>query len=281
MATPDFVVIGHVVRDVTREGWRLGGTASYAAAQAQRLGLHVGVVTRVGPDLEMARSMPGIETAGRTARCTTTFENAYEGARRRQRVATQAEAIAEQDIPDAWRRAPMVLVGPVCGEIPATLPDVFTGGLLGIAAQGWLRELDREGNVRRTAWEGAPFWSTCRLLFVSDEDVAGAPEQIDRWASNVPVTVVTRERRGARIHEGDRWRNIEAMPANEVDPTGAGDVFATAFMVRYHETEDAAKAARFASAAAAWSVEAPGIDGIARRAAIEARMEEHPEVVLR
>ncbi|MEX0786551.1 MAG: PfkB family carbohydrate kinase [Dehalococcoidia bacterium] len=281
MASPDLVVVGHVVRDVTREGWRLGGTASFGAAQAQKLGLRVGVVTRVGPDLEMAGIMPKIEIAGRPAARTTTFENTYEGATRRQRVAAQAEPIEEQDIPDAWRDAPMALIGPVCREVSPELPGVFANALVGIAAQGWLRELDAEGHVRRSQWTGPPFWSSCRLLFVSDEDVGDRPEQIDRWAADVPVTVVTRERRGARIHEHGRWRAIDAIPAREVDPTGAGDIFATAFMVRYHETGDAAQAARFASSAAAWSVEAPGIDGVAGRAGIEARMMEHPEVVLR
>jgi sugar/nucleoside kinase (ribokinase family) len=58
-------------------------------------------------------------------------------------------------------------------------------------------------------------------------------------------------------------------------------VFATAFLVRYHETEDAGESARFASAAAACCVEAPGSEGMAGREEIEARMEAHKEVRLR
>lgn len=281
MAAPDFVVVGHVVRDVAREGWRLGGTASFAAAQALKLGLRAGIVTRVGADLEMAGIMTDVELAGRPAGRTTTFENTYDGARRHQRVPARAEPIEQQDIPEEWLDAPMALVGPVCREVGPRLPGLFSRSLLGIAAQGWLRELDSDGNVCRSAWTGEPFWAESRLIFVSDEDVGDKPGQIDRWAAEVPVTVVTRERRGARIHEQGRWREIAAIPANEVDPTGAGDIFATAFMVRYHETEDAAEAARFASAAAAWSVEGSGIEGVAGRAEIEQRMKEHPEVVLR
>jgi sugar/nucleoside kinase (ribokinase family) len=181
-----------------------------------------------------------------------------------------------------------VLLGPVCGEVPAGLGTAFSGGIVGVAAQGWLRRLDRSGRVRRRAWTGEAFWSGGKVLFASEEDLGRRREQVDRWRADVPVVVVTRDRRGARVHAegarvlvGGRWRAIEAFPANEVDPTGAGDVFAAAFLVRYHETEDIAESARFASAAGACSVEAPGSASIATRDEIEARMEGHKEIVLR
>jgi sugar/nucleoside kinase (ribokinase family) len=134
--------------------------------------------------------------------------------------------------------------------------------------------------VRRQAWNGAPFWHGCHVLFVSDEDVGRRSDQIDRWTDDVPVVAVTSNRRGARVHDNGRWRSIDAFPADEVDPTGAGDVFATAFLVRMRETQDVAQATRFASAAAACSIEAQGIDGIATRATIDERLRAHPDVVL-
>jgi sugar/nucleoside kinase (ribokinase family) len=118
------------------------------------------------------------------------------------------------------------------------------------------------------------------VLFVSDEDVAGEEHQLDRWAKDVPIVVVTRERRGARVHHDDAWHEIEAFPAEEVDPTGAGDVFAAAFLVHYSESADVGKATRFASAAAVLSVEAQGIEGIANRQQIEERVAAHPELEL-
>jgi len=97
----------------------------------------------------------------------------------------------------------------------------------------------------------------------------------------VPVVVLTRDRGGARVHERGAWGEIAAFPANEVDPTGAGDVFAAAFLVRYHETNDTSIATRFACAAAACSVEAPGTARVATRSVIESRMAKHPEIALR
>jgi 1D-myo-inositol 3-kinase len=281
VATPTFVVVGHVVRDIVPQGWRLGGTATYAATQAQRLGLSVGVVTHAGPEVKLNEALPGALIAGSASAQSTCFQNIYEDGKRSQRVLSRAEPISVDDIPGAWRSAPLALLGPVCGEVPAGMGCVFSGSLVGVSAQGWLRRVDKQERVRKWAWRGPPFWAGCRVLFVSDEDLGQRREQLKRWCAEVPIVVVTRNRRGARVHVNERWHNIEAFPADEIDPTGAGDVFAAAFLTRYHETEDMAQAMRFASAAAACSIEAAGIEGIAERARIEGRMSQHPDVVLR
>ena len=134
--------------------------------------------------------------------------------------------------------------------------------------------------MQARAWTGEPFWSGSRVLFVSEEDVAGDEHQIERWAEEVPIVVVTRERKGTRVHHDDVWQEIGVFPAEEVDPTGAGDVFAAAFLVHYSEAADVGEATRFASAAAALAVEAQGIEGIADRQQIEERAAAHPELEL-
>jgi len=280
VTAPDFVVIGHVVRDVTPQGWRLGGTATFAAVQAQRLGMRAGIVTRTGPDVPHD-ALPGITMAGRPSAVSTSFQNDYEGGKRRQRVPQQAEFMGAADVPESWRKAPICLIGPVCGEALPNLDEAVAPQLLAVSAQGWLRTLDRERRVRRRVWTKAPFWSRARVLFVSREDLGRRDDQVVQWTRDVPVVVLTRDRGGARVHEGGRWRAIEAFPAQEVDPTGAGDVFAAAFLVRYHETKDSAVATRFAAAAAACSVEGVGIERVATRQVIERRMTAHPETELR
>lgn len=281
MSTPDFVVIGHVVRDLTPEGWRLGGTATFAAVQAQRLGLNAGIVTHLSSDVSPTEALPGVAFAGRPSEVTTSFQNLYQRGRRRQRVPAQAGEVEPQDVPLEWRHAPISLVGPVCREVPPTMTSALSSPLIGVSAQGWLRALDRNRHVRRRAWRGEPFWSNAHVLFVSREDLGRRPEQIDRWLDDVPVVVLTRDRGGARVHERRQWRAMDAFPADEVDPTGAGDIFAAAFLVRYHETNDTAHAMRFAGAAAACAVEAPGVERVATRAVIEQRIAQHPEIDVR
>ena len=61
----------------------------------------------------------------------------------------------------------------------------------------------------------------------------------------------------------------------EVDANGAGDVFAAAFLIRYHETGDARVAARFATVVASFHVEHVGMEGLPHRAQVEARLREY------
>jgi len=59
-----------------------------------------------------------------------------------------------------------------------------------------------------------------------------------------------------------RRRFVEGCPAEEIDSTGAGDVFAAAFMLRLRESRDPLEAAGFANRVAAYSVTAPGIQAL-------------------
>lgn len=51
MSSVDFLVIGHVCKDVTPAGFRLGGTVTYAALMARNLGARAGILTRASKDL--------------------------------------------------------------------------------------------------------------------------------------------------------------------------------------------------------------------------------------
>ena len=277
MTAPRFVAVGHVVQDLVPGGWRLGGTVTFAAVQAQRLGIHAGVVTVAEPSLDLPALLNGIAIAGRDDGVTR-FENVYIDARRVQYVRGQADPLTLDDIPPAWRSVPLALVGPVCGEAPATLAGALECDLVGVSAQGWLREVSPDGRVRKIAWRGEPFWRGAHLVVASDEDIEPDPSQVDRWAEETPVVALTLARRGVRVHAGGVWLRMPAYVRDEVDPTGAGDVFAAAFLIRYHETRDVREAMRFASAAASLAVAAPGVEGIGGREEIEAVIRAHPEV---
>ena len=47
----DYLMIGHITRDITPDGPRLGGTATYSSLMARALGLRVGIVTSWGNEL--------------------------------------------------------------------------------------------------------------------------------------------------------------------------------------------------------------------------------------
>lgn len=281
MTSPDFLVIGHVVKDMVPGGWRLGGTATYASLQATRLGLGAAVVTSAPGSMDLAGLLPGVQVHRVPSRRATTFRNRYRNGDRTQFVLARARPLAISDVPDAWRATPIVLLGPVCGEVPPEAASLFPRALVGVSAQGWLRHVDAEQRVATSPWPDSPSWRDGHVLFVSAEDVAGEAGLLDRWAEVFPTVVCTESSRGTRLDVDRQWRHIDVFPQREVDPTGAGDVFATAFLVRLSETDDPALAARFAAAASSFAVSGEGPLAIADRRQIEDRMAQHPEIVLR
>jgi len=280
--TPDFVVVGHIVRDVAPVGYRLGGTPTFTAAQAHLLGLTVGVVTRAPADFDPGAAFDFAQIARGDSDAWTVFENTYTAQGRVQRILSRAAAIEPEDIPDAWRSAPIVLLGPVFHEIPDSIARRFSArSLIGVSAQGWLRAIDEAGSVRHAPWSGEPFWRGASAIFASDEDLAGDEAELARWTADAGIVAITRSHNGARLFADGRWREMDAFPEEEVDATGAGDTFATGFLVRYRETGDANEAARFGAAAASLSVAGIGAAGMGNRVQIEARMRQHPEIALR
>src|SRR5689334_2482748 len=79
---PEFLVIGHVTRDLLPDGrWRLGGTVTFAALTAQRLGMRAAIVTSAPPDVVEALQhlAPDSLIATVPSPDATTFENIYQG----------------------------------------------------------------------------------------------------------------------------------------------------------------------------------------------------------
>lgn len=280
MTDIDFLAIGHVAKDVTPGGWRIGGAVAHAAVQAQRLGLRTAVVTRAGSDIDVAKELPGVEVRQVDSEETTTFENHYESGRRTQHVWAQAGPLGAEHVPGEWRQARIVLLGPVLGEVPIGIGRLFSRSLLVFSPQGWLREVRTNGLVRRRPWRRSVSLKGCRVLVASEEDIEGDERALRSWTRDVPIVVITDGARGARVHVEGGWRRIGAFVRREIDPTGAGDVFAAAFVVRLEETGDVAEAARFASAAGSLCVAGEGIGAIGSREQIEKVLARHPEVAL-
>jgi 1D-myo-inositol 3-kinase len=290
LRAPEFLVIGHVVQDLTGDegpsarGWRLGGTASYAASVATRLGLRAAVLTAAGPGLSLDEALPDVEVARVPSAGSTQIRNVYTTQGRVQYVPQRASPIDPRSLPDGWRDAGIVLLGPVAGEVDETLSGCFPKALIGVSAQGWLRDIGRDGRVRALppdVWHDDAVLGPAHVLVVSDEDLppAGARPVLERWSNGVDVLAYTRAGRGADVCFQGNWRHIDAFPAEVVDPTGAGDVFAAAFLIRYRETDDPWEATRFAECTASFVIESEGLTNIPDRAMIEARLEERPEIV--
>jgi hypothetical protein len=65
----DYLVIGHLTKDLTPQGSRMGGTASFASLTGKALGMRVGIITSCGNDID--RTSLSIPNMGEYNICIT------------------------------------------------------------------------------------------------------------------------------------------------------------------------------------------------------------------
>lgn len=269
----EYLVLGHVTQDKVDEGYILGGTAAYASLLALRLGLVVGLVTAVSSDTSLA-PLEGVKIHNLPARNTTTFENQYGSQGRSQTLHQRASALHYHDIPPAWRSADIVHLAPVAQEIDHQLMVKFPRAFVGISLQGWLRRWDETGHVRPApAGFSLHRCPTSSAVVLSYEDLDNDQDQIQRYARQCSLLIATKGRAGADVyHRGDQL-HIPTDPQPERDPTGAGDIFASAFFIHYARNQELVQAAQYATALAARSVSRAGLDGVPTEKELQAVQE--------
>src|SRR3989449_4021527 len=278
----DLVTIGQPARDEF-EGdpeWRIGGTATYAAAAAACLGDRVALLTCVGPKeryrLAARCKELGIELHALESAVTTTFSFRYVDGRRHLRLKARAKGIGADAIPAALRETRSVVLASIAHEIGRSVFDLYGGVPRVLAAQGYLRSWDADGTVRRREWDEAhDVLSRANVAVVSEEDIEGDVDLARGWARTAPV-IVTIAERGAIVLRGGREVEVGGFPADEVvDQTGAGDAFCAGLALALADGDDLEVAARFANAVASFAVEGVGTLALASRQEVEARMKRH------
>lgn len=273
MPAPDFVAVGHVTLDRFGGEVRPGGAALFAAVTAHRLGLSAAILTSHGDDFPLDLVPPQIEVVTVPSEATTQFTHRHEGGRRVMAVSSLAHPIGPDAVPDDWRDAPVVLLAPVIDEVDPLVAAAFTDATLAAAAQGWLRARVRGGALTSRAWDPPDFLvGRLQAIFLSHEDVEGQEERIVELYQRVPIGVLTADRHGALVFVNGERYEVKPRPAAESDVTGAGDVFAAAFLVEYGRTGDAWEAAAAAACAGSLAVEGPGWSALPDRATLDAAL---------
>jgi len=293
----DYLVVGHVTRDVADGRGRPGGTVLYAGLLAVRWGLKVGILTSAEPawvegavfgqvpelraertgisgEFYLYESPTGkVRWAVRAAPETTTFENIYTPTGRRQRLLARAGGLSPQDLPADWG-SKVLHLGPVADEVAPTAEWVRLGPrFLGCTPQGWLRRFGPDGTAA-SRWrpEVGSLLEISDGVVLSAEDLGPDLGLVERLGRLARCLVITRAEAGADLWVAGRHYYIPALVRPAVDPTGAGDVFAAAFFIRLEAGDDPVVAARVAAAAAALKVGRLGPNGVPGWEAVEAEL---------
>ena len=257
----DFLAIGHICRDLLPGGeWVAGGAAAYGALTAGALGCRAGVVTRAAAEDDWQAAFPNLAVAQIPSAATTTFENVYTPDGRVQTLHAVAGPIRAEHVPPLWARTRMVLLGPIAGEVDPGLIHLFSDSIVGVAPQGWLRGWDERGRVYPIAWSSAAdVLPLAAVTFLSEEDLSG-PAELDAYRRLAGVLVLTQGARGCTVFCRDEARSFAAPVVDVVDPTGAGDIFAAAYLARFLQTDgNLWDAAVFANDIAAYAITGRGL----------------------
>ena len=267
MSVPHYLAIGHITRDLLPDGSSTaGGTALYTAITAERLGVQAAILTSAAHFPEQLP--PSIAFVSAPTNRTATFENRYTAEGRQQWLHDEAPPIRINDIPGSWLEAPLVHLGPVLHECTLEYLAAFPRARVIATPQGWMRRWQHPlpAPITYHPWQPDPaLLARLNALVLSIEDVRGDEAIVQEYARHCPLVALTRSAKGATLYINGQPHAIPPRPSVERDPTGAGDVFAAAFLIRLHETDDPIAAATFAAEIAGMSVEGPGVSAIPQR----------------
>lgn len=288
---PSLLVLGHVARDRFGVAQRIGGAAAYAARAAVLLGVPTRLVTvappdapelgvlRGAPELGVSKTTPEhgvsmttpehgalapLELACAPSPCITTFTLDYHGAERALSLALCARPLTLADVPERWREPDVVFAGSVAGEVDADLVRAFPNAYVIAGLQGWLRE-PTLGRVRpRLLPEACDVPPSLRVATLSEADHPRAHALAAALAARGVIVAVTAGKHGAHVCWSKERTFVPAAPAREVDPTGAGDVFALVFGLALYAGCSPERAGELAALAAARVVEGPELGNLAQ-----------------
>lgn len=273
--SPHFLAIGHFCYDMAPDGYVLGGGAAYSTITARNLGCTARAVTAVGPNFDRKQpTLDGIEVAYQESPETTIFDNRYDSeGRRQQLILGVGGELKAHHIPPQWTDADIAYLCPLTGEVDFPVAQCFDHALIGVTPQGWMRAWDETRYVRPKPWHTAEaILPHADVLVLSEEDIAASPGDLENYIQWTQIVVLTKGRHGATLYEKGQILESTAYPIDEVDPTGAGDVFAAAFLIKYHETRSPQAALNFAHCAASFAVEGHGTTGIPTLNQVNARL---------
>ncbi len=268
----DYLAIGHVTDDLWSDGHVTpGGTVMYAALAARRLVARVGVLTAASDALDVAQVFPDIAVYRLPTPTTTQFRNIYTQGGRIQYVRPAPVALDAAAFRQHALQARIVHLAPVCDEVRTDILDVLPPDtFVGVTPQGWLRRWDAEGRVFAREWHDAErVLPRANAVVFSIEDVNSDWSTALRWAALAPLLIVTLGAEGCMCFLQGRPYHIPAPQVVEIDPTGAGDIFAAALFIALQRGHHPLAACRFANCIAAQSVTRPQLQGLPTTADID------------
>lgn len=277
-----FLVIGNITKDrlvlKIGESVSFGGTI-YAGITAARLGYKAYILSKGNLEaipLIKSLSKEGVQVKLQPDKHLTFFVNDYLLGERKQLLLEHTGKIVYKSL----GKMDIIHFNPMFNEI--SLNDLKKARkdckILSLDVQGLVRTIKDKKVIGKFWSERKEFLEYIDFLKVGKTEIKfvsrkRAHKDVCKELSSLGAKVIalTFGKKGSIVFEKDCFYKIPAYKTKEIDPTGAGDVYATAFAIKYFETKNALKSGLFASAAASFVVEDYGLKNIALRKEVEER----------
>jgi len=270
----DILMIGHFAKDLLVvdgvEERASGGAVFYGSIALRRLGLRVGIVTRMHPDdfprLDEVRQ-EGVATYVAAAPETTGIENIYNSKDMERRICKPlgfAGPIRLEDIPPV-RAAAFLLIPIVAGEVDLPLLTAMAKrGPVGMDVQGFVRVPEGDALVYKP-WadmaEGLSHITYLKAdkaeaeLLTGETDLARAAEVLARYG---PKEMVLTQSSGVTVYAVGRIYQAPFSPKNLSGRTGRGDTCFATYVGKRVAGASPEEACRWAGAVTTLKQEKPG-----------------------
>jgi sugar/nucleoside kinase (ribokinase family) len=260
---PNYLLVGHITADITPQGRLLGGTVSYATPVAKCFNYDLGIITSGAPNEPLFDILKPYlaDYIFHPAPETSTFENIYHQSGRTQYLHHRAAPLTPDLVPEAWRGIKLVHLAPLTDEVDPALIDAFPDATIMVTPQGWMRQWGADKRVFFKRFADENVLRRVDMVVMSKQDIVEAPELEQEYAPIVKHLFVTDGANGGTYYHYGTPHHYEAYPVEEIEPTGAGDVFATALLASLpFVNHDMLKAVQVAARLAAFSVTRHGIE---------------------
>jgi sugar/nucleoside kinase (ribokinase family) len=249
----------------------LGGSPAYVSFSARKLGARVGVISKVGADFPMAYvnmlGRDGVDMFGfRRVKnvITTSFALEYSNGKRRLLLKSRAPPISLEDVSLEFN-AVTIHVAPIAGEISSGIVDALRAkaDVLSLDPQGFLRQFDAKGEMSLKKWKANGILEQVDVYkssfgearaIIGKSRLKTAMKRLGDFG--IKIVIITLGEKGTMLFFDETFHRIPAFsPRRLIDPTGAGDVLAGAFLAEYLHKKDPLWCACVGSAAASFKVE--------------------------
>ena len=272
----DYLCVGHVCQDIVKEGFTLGGSASYCSITAQLLNKKAGILTSFSENFQFLSAFQDISIHNIKTAKTTIFENVYSPTRRTQYLFERANPIKLTDLPPTLKNVPLVHLAPIADEVDFDLIKAFhPSTIIAATPQGWMRQWDeksREVSPKVMNWN---LLNGIDILILSDEDITGYEHLLSTIIEHTKIVVLTKGSNPATVFFDKKQLDFPVYATKVIDPTGAGDTFATGFLVKYLATKDIVQAMAYGHVVASFCIEAKGLEGLKNLEQVEERYREY------